>query len=107
VQNKSCEAASWSTFSVTFYSLDAVKYKIDYDIQPNEWAGSCMFKRSKCGFIRFKLNNLQSWEFYERDGERGVGPGRDFSRMGLAQAVSIVKRRRLLLNNRIGNVRVT
>jgi hypothetical protein len=91
---------------VTFYSLDAVKYKIDYDIQPNEWARSCMFKHSKCGFIRFKLNNLQSWEVYERDGEREreAAGERIFSLMELAQAVSVGKRRRLLLSNKIDNI---
>jgi len=55
--------------------LDSVRDKIDYDVQPNDWAGLCMFKHSKFGFILFKLNNLLSWEVRERGREREVSEG--------------------------------
>jgi len=66
------EPAFRSTSSVTCYSLHSIWDKIDYDVQRNEWAGLCMLKHSKFGFIQFKLNNLQSWEVCESCG-RGEG----------------------------------
>jgi hypothetical protein len=67
VQNETRELAFRSTSSVTCYSLDSIRDKIDYDVQCNEWAGLCMLEHSKFEFIEFKLNNLQSWEVCERD----------------------------------------
>jgi hypothetical protein len=40
-------------------------------------------------------------------GGGGGGQGREFSLMGLVQAVLIGRRVRLVLNNKVGNVRVT